>query len=593
MYRQIMAALAALLVFSGTALAQDIAVKRTDVSDWPTVRIIVETPGRDGVASDYRLAFDASEESVPASSVVPLLDEPRPANIVIAVDTSRSLSPQHLAAAREALVRYVDELDRDEQVALLAFNDTVQLATGFTSDRAALKADIETLRLDGRNTELYRGMLYGIEILKNLPGHSTLLVITDGKDEGSVVTREDVLQAATDSGVRIAAIGLPTLPRSETASYQPGLEDFARGTGGLYRMASSAEELGSATYELLVDQRGLATRLYELTFMIPRELRGQPATEQDVFLVRGEGVSSMTTGLSLVVPPMGFVAVNGSREEAAARRESLAEGDRVLSVMEKGVEDEALSGRSIGALAGSGDTGVRGRAPGMAQTPSGTIVPTAQGEAQGEARSDTSGDGGTGPGLSGMTPSTVTAATSPATPREERTFLEKYWPWLLLLLLALLGLFCYSRWRGQCAARGGSCAPLDPLSGAPAKSRGLSGTVGGTKLQAPAVPMNQSDLENGIYVLEFPELGLRFPLKPGTMILGPKDSDIPLEGLNLEDVHAEFCVNGECRIRNLHSSAGIQLNGNYVEDPTVLHPGDELFFGTTKAVVRFEPKPGK
>ncbi|MCL1939463.1 MAG: VWA domain-containing protein [Desulfovibrionaceae bacterium] len=305
MCKYLLIALTVCLLLCGPAGAEDITVKRVDTSDWPTVRVIVEALGREqtkGFMMTLPAPGTAGGANIAASGVTELSESPRPASIVVALDTSRSLSPAHLKMIKDSLARYVDELDKDEQVALLAFNDSVELASGFTSDRETFKQALARLRVAGESTELYRAMLSGLELMKYIPGRRALLVITDGKDEGGSVSREEILHMAEANDIRILAIGLATLAGNEPQQYPAALKELAEASGGDFRFAASAEALQEASYELLRGERDSMTRMYEAVFGIPEDIRPSSGQTLDAVLSRIYRNTTQTAGLELKVP---------------------------------------------------------------------------------------------------------------------------------------------------------------------------------------------------------------------------------------------------------------------------------------------------
>ncbi len=90
------------------------------------------------------------------------------------------------------------------------------------------------------------------------------------------------------------------------------------------------------------------------------------------------------------------------------------------------------------------------------------------------------------------------------------------------------------------------------------------------------------------FELVFPDLGIHFPLKLGTMVAGTaSNNDIVLRDTSLAGHHVEFHVaEGECRVRRLDSSGTILINGTRLKGSAVLKPGDTLQIGTARAVVR-------
>ena len=505
MRRYTITALALCLLLVGTAFAREMNVIDTDTSKWPTVRVIVEVPGRDADASHYILRTDSPASEVHASAIREILDKPLPASMVVALDTSRSLSPAQLEATKKALTSYADQLVQGEQVALLSFNDKVELVSGFTPDREIFKKTMSRLRLGGQTTELNKAMLFGIDMLKNIPGQRTLLVVTDGKDEGSPVTRAQVLKAAMDNNVRISAIGLPSLPAKEREQYLPLLHGLSNDTRGQYRQAGTPEDLLSAAFDLMVEHQDLVTRIYELTFEMPGNALPKSGTSLAAKLDHVLDRLTQTASLNLSVPGSASVPafIPPIAQDYAAPREAPMDSTDMRS---------AAGTDSVVPLTGGASATASEPVPGPSATPA---VPEAS----------------------------------------EKSFFARYWPWLLLLLLGLLWLLFRGRKRSS---------PAQTLA-----------------------PARREEFEDAPLLIEFPDLGLRFPLKPGTMVLGSAPgSDIPLDDDSVAEAHAEFCVGDACTLRDLPGSYRLLVNGKPVQGATRLKPGDELMIGDNRAVIR-------
>jgi Ca-activated chloride channel family protein len=95
------------------------------------------------------------------------------ATIVLAIDVSGSMlatdvAPTRLASAKEAAATFIAQLPPTFRVGLVTFSTAAQVVTPPTTDRAALKADIDRLLADGgtalgdaiaRSTELARSVI--------------------------------------------------------------------------------------------------------------------------------------------------------------------------------------------------------------------------------------------------------------------------------------------------------------------------------------------------------------------------------------------------------------------------------------------------
>ncbi|MCB1007493.1 MAG: FHA domain-containing protein [Acidobacteria bacterium] len=142
--------------------------------------------------------------------------------VLLAIDSSRSLTPEQnagaVAAARELYVR----LAAEGRPAVLAFDDEVRwlARAGEPGGEDAISA----LRPTGRFTVLHDGLVEGVRALHD---GGVLVLVSDGKDENSATTIEDVARLATDAGVRVVTLGAGRVDERT-------LRRLALLTGGLY-----------------------------------------------------------------------------------------------------------------------------------------------------------------------------------------------------------------------------------------------------------------------------------------------------------------------------------------------------------------------
>jgi VWFA-related protein len=137
--------------------------------------------------------FDAAQES--------------PATVGILVDTSGSMTPK-LPQARAAIEQFVKTLDPRDEVFLFAFSSHPFKLQGLTKDHNALIQRLPLLHAYGQ-TALFDTIKQGISELELSDNQrKVLLVITDGMDNTSSSTADDVVQAAKSSGVLVYSIGI-------------------------------------------------------------------------------------------------------------------------------------------------------------------------------------------------------------------------------------------------------------------------------------------------------------------------------------------------------------------------------------------------
>jgi Ca-activated chloride channel family protein len=175
-------------------------------------------------------------------------NEVRPFSVVVMLDTSVSMTHRLddlYAGAEQFLLRLLPH----DKGTVGAFNDKVEFATGFTSDRNSLISALK--RLDfGNQTRLYDGVHASLDQLENAENRKVILLFTDGADFGSKLGSGRALERARDGEVMIYGIGLETeffngqmVVRSRPDSI---LNRFANETGGGYFDLKKNADLNSA-----------------------------------------------------------------------------------------------------------------------------------------------------------------------------------------------------------------------------------------------------------------------------------------------------------------------------------------------------------
>ncbi len=166
-------------------------------------------------------------------AVAPAIAEP---SVVVAVDTSRSLQPATLAAMGEAAAAALGRLPARTQVGVLAFDDAPHWVLAAGSPQQAATA-LASLAPTGSYTLLDDALFTAARALA--PG-GVVLLLTDGRDENSATTVEDVARACEARGVRILALGAGERMDERT------LRRLALLTGGGYLGTLATSRAGAA-----------------------------------------------------------------------------------------------------------------------------------------------------------------------------------------------------------------------------------------------------------------------------------------------------------------------------------------------------------
>ena len=160
----------------------------------------------------------------------------QPIHAAVAIDVSASME-ESLDDARQAALGFLKSAIRPkDRAAVLTFNDHPNLAAKFTSDLGVLAGGLAGLKAE-RGTALYDALIFSLYYFNGLKGQRALLLVSDGKDEGSRFGFEEALEYARRAGVTIYTIGLGK------EADKKKLERISEETGGRSFFLRDAAEL--------------------------------------------------------------------------------------------------------------------------------------------------------------------------------------------------------------------------------------------------------------------------------------------------------------------------------------------------------------
>jgi Ca-activated chloride channel family protein len=160
----------------------------------------------------------------------------RPIHAAVTIDISASME-KSLDKARVSALQFLQgTIQPKDRAAVVTFNDHPNLTVKFTNDLPALAGGLAGLKAE-RGTALYDSIIFTLYYFTGVKGQRAMLLLTDGKDEGSRFTYEDALEYARRAGVTIYAIGL-----GDDADKRK-LEKISEETGGRAFFLKSVDEL--------------------------------------------------------------------------------------------------------------------------------------------------------------------------------------------------------------------------------------------------------------------------------------------------------------------------------------------------------------
>ncbi len=166
---------------------------------------------------------------------------------VLVIDTSKTMKGVPFEAALRAAARFIDAKRPQDQVAIIALDDNSEgytIISNFERDYPTLGRRLADLHATGEKTRLYDGIAAAMELTAGSgPGSdslgegdyivsSSIVVLSDGKDEDSAISRTDLM-------TRISTMKLPipvfSLAFSRIDSkYLRNLQALSRNTFGKY-----------------------------------------------------------------------------------------------------------------------------------------------------------------------------------------------------------------------------------------------------------------------------------------------------------------------------------------------------------------------
>jgi Mg-chelatase subunit ChlD len=193
-------------------------------------------PGVTVRPNDIQLVEDG-RRTVRANEVQRFADSGHALAWVLCVDVSGTMRGEPLFSMKLALRAFIERTRPEDRIALITFADEPRLEAKFGEGRDVLERAVWDLRHRGRYTVLYEALHDALQLLDapGLPERRRILVISDGKDEGSARSVESIIATAQQMGVAVDGIGHGKIdPR-----FSQVLGRFSDTTGGYFEKAQT------------------------------------------------------------------------------------------------------------------------------------------------------------------------------------------------------------------------------------------------------------------------------------------------------------------------------------------------------------------
>jgi VWFA-related protein len=193
-----------------------------------------------------------------------------PLTTMLVVDVSGSMDKNgKIDGAKAAAKAYVDQMRSGDQAGLMVYNTQVNYVQQLTQDHAVLNQAIDGITTGG-DTSMYDALIAAENALKDVSGRKAIIAVTDGLDNHSQSTVNDVVAGVQQNSLSISTIGLgDATSKEQTGLDETALKTLAEQAGGAYSFAGDPDGL-AALFQAY--GRKLQSE-YALTYTSPAKLR--------------------------------------------------------------------------------------------------------------------------------------------------------------------------------------------------------------------------------------------------------------------------------------------------------------------------------
>lgn len=177
------------------------------------------------------------------------------ASIVIVVQASGAWMGIN-EEVKKAVAAFINGLGEKDQVAVVDYAESAEVISSFSADKGDVAGKAGKIKADGKSYLLYDGLFQALQLYASaaapgkgsttapsiLPVAKAIIVISDGRDNGSATDLEKVIADAVKRKIPIHAVGHTELDPEPLKN----LEQIAQRTTGTYKPASSVDDISKS-----------------------------------------------------------------------------------------------------------------------------------------------------------------------------------------------------------------------------------------------------------------------------------------------------------------------------------------------------------
>jgi Ca-activated chloride channel homolog len=208
----------------------------------------------------HRDNFEVHDEGKP-QEIAGFETESGALSCAILLDTSGSMA-QSLPRVKNSIVKFIDELDPRDTVAVYGFNERLAVRQEFTTDRDMAKRSVLRTRAEG-GTALFDALAQVSLEASARSGKKAIILFTDGDDNLSILTADSAVTRAKKLGIPLYAIASGEANRSK--NLMKVLEKLSQRTGGMSYEVKESKDINRIFLEITEDLK----HLYMISYHAP------------------------------------------------------------------------------------------------------------------------------------------------------------------------------------------------------------------------------------------------------------------------------------------------------------------------------------
>ena len=305
----------------------DLEIVSTDVSQYPTVRLYLSLTDSDHQELTLKSPTAAIKEKIAGGSEIKReikkierIKDNQGVGFEVLLDKSASMS-EDLGEMQNAMRNFVNSLDYKvgDKAELMAFDTYLMYMSTLTGEKNRLLTGISNITADG-DTALYDALYEGVSNAGNRTGSNCVIAFTDGIENSSSHTLDEVISLATEKAVPIYLIG-------SSESDLDTLQQIADQTKGYLWDINSISDMEEVLEKISSRQKNLYTIEYT------SDAKADPYAERTVSTLIGDAddfkLGAIKDGVSFTPVKRTGVEKHKSRYEAFREDKTWSEANNI------------------------------------------------------------------------------------------------------------------------------------------------------------------------------------------------------------------------------------------------------------------------